>query len=157
MKAQRSLGERLTEAKSFPEMLSVVTDPALEVFQVTTGLSCAANSRGGPFSLDSKHFFFRRQRPSGDQWTLCDIEGGPALRALTDEPGGAAVTPDSRHFYHLASAGPGDAAHVWLERIDLTDFRRETVAVFDAPVPGIGLRMWFPVWTGRKKLSHHRL
>jgi hypothetical protein len=49
-----NVGEPYTEGKPFPEMLSVITDPNMEVFQVTTDLSAAGNTRFGFFSADGR-------------------------------------------------------------------------------------------------------
>jgi hypothetical protein len=137
------IGQRQLEAKPFPEMLSVITDPNLEVFQVTTDLSLTGNTRGGFFSPNSRYFFFRRGPVNQEwsaQWVLCDLEDSFALRTLSNNPGGAVVSPDSRYFYQVAGVGAGESGHLELRRTDLTNFRCETVAVFDAPVEGIGLR-----------------
>ena len=139
----RAIGQRHREAKPFPEMLSVVTDPNLEVFQVATDLSLTGNTRGGFFSPDSRYFFFRRGPVSQEwpeQWLLCDLADGFALRTLTEDPGAIAVSSDSRYVYQVAGVGAGERSHLELRRTDLTDFRRETLAVYDAPVAGIGLR-----------------
>jgi len=50
-------------------MLSTVTDPNLEVFQVTTNLD-GMSGRGGFFTPDSKRFVFMRQwgKQSHTRW-----------------------------------------------------------------------------------------
>jgi hypothetical protein len=141
-------GERIGEAKPFPEMLSVITDPNLEVFQVTTNREGAGNTRGGFFSQDGTRFFFSRHWTGGGlsgqvQYTMCEINDGFALRALTDDadPRSPVVSRDGRFFYYLANP-PADAsaAGVALKRVDLQTFRLETLTLFDEPVEGIGKR-----------------
>lgn len=142
------LGERFAEAKPFPEMLSVITDPNLEVFQVTTNLSGAGNTRGGFFSPDGSRFFFSRHWTGGAlsgqvQYALSEINDGFAVRALTDDadPRSPVVSQDGRYFYYLANPpAEGDSAGISLKRVDLQTFKAETLTVFDAPVAGIGKR-----------------
>lgn len=131
------LGERIAEAKPFPEMLSVITDPNLDVFQVTTDRDGAGNTRGGFFSPDGSRFFFSRHWTRGGlsgqvQYTMCEINDGFALRALTDDadPRSPVVSRDGRFFYYLANPPAEDsAAGVALKRVDLRTFRVETLAI----------------------------
>ncbi|OPZ25315.1 MAG: hypothetical protein BWZ02_02519 [Lentisphaerae bacterium ADurb.BinA184] len=141
----RPIGERFCEAKPFPEMLSVVTDPGLEVFQVTTDLGGAGNTRGAFFSPDGSRFFFSRHWGEGGlsgrvQYTLCEVNDGWALRVLTDEedPRSPVVSHDGRHFYYMANETVGGRVRVVLKRVDLQTFERDLVAVYDAAVEGIG-------------------
>ena len=143
-----TVGKRFAEAKPFPEMLSVITDPNLEVFQVTTDLTAAGNTRFGFFSADGSRFFFARHRGEiglggGVQYELCEVRDGFALRLLTgaDDPGCPVVTPDGRFFYYFANPPKGSGGAPALKRVDLASFAVETVAVFDGPVAGVGRRL----------------
>jgi len=138
-----TIGTLSREVREFPEMLSTVTDPDLEVFQVTTDPE-AASGRGGFFSPDSRYFFFKRHRPGSMRgrvtYALCDLQDGRALRTLSTEEkvGGAVVSRDSRVFYYFVDESHLDTPRVRLQRVCLETFRAETLAVFDRAVPGIG-------------------
>lgn len=140
------IGEPYREAKPFPEMLSVVTDPGLEVFQVTTDLSQTGDSRGGFFTPDGRRFIFRRgtSAPHGDlYWCLCDIDDGFSLRNMTkpeDSPHAPFLSGDGNHLYYFQDFSRESTPHIKLCRVSLSDFRTETVTVFDSPVAGIGRR-----------------
>jgi len=128
-------------------MLSVVTDPDLEVFQVTTDLEGAGNARGAFFSSDSSRFFFSRHWSAGGlsgtvEYTLCEVNDGFALRRLTDDadPRSPVLTPDDRFFYYFANPAEGEKDDVTLKRVDLTTFETEQICVFDKPVEGVGKR-----------------
>ena len=144
----RKVGELFLEAKPFPEMLSVITDPNLEVFQVTTDLSAAGNTRFGFFSADGSRFFFARHRDNsglgnGVQYEMCEVNDGFALRLLTgdDDPRMPVVSADGRYFYYFANPPANSGAGVTLKRVDLTTFAVEQLAVYDAPVEGVGWKL----------------
>jgi hypothetical protein len=149
------IGELFREAKPFPEMLSVVTDPNLEVFQVTTDLEAAGNTRCAFFNSDGSRFFFARHWPQGRvgmdglpvdvrstnvEFTLCEARDGFALRVLTDDvdPRAPFVSHDDRYFYYFANQPRGKETRIVFKRVDLKTFKVEMLTVFDSMVPGIG-------------------
>ena len=136
------VGKAYAEAKEFPEMLSTVTDPNLEVFQITTNLD-GSSGRGGFFTPDSRGFVFRRQWPNAAQFTLCDLQDGYRLRNLTpveEKVSAPIVTADSRYFVYFVDESHLDQPRILLRRVSLEDYRVETMTVFDSVVPGIGRR-----------------
>ncbi|MBE7465828.1 MAG: PD40 domain-containing protein [Planctomycetes bacterium] len=140
------IGEPYCEAKPFPEMLSVITDPRLEVFQVTTDLDQTGDSRSGFFSPDGRRFIFRRgeARTHGrTYWCLCDLDAGFQLRNVTDpddRPAAPFLSADGKHLYYFQDFSHEPSPRIKLCRVDLHSFRTETLTVFDAEVPGIGRR-----------------
>lgn len=141
----RKTGELFSEVRAFPEMLSVITDPNLEVFQVTTDLEQAADARCGFFTPDSKRFIFRRSTPSQQDfyWTLCEIEEGFMLRNVTapaTNPCAPFMSGDSKYLYYFEDFSGEDQPFISLKRISLDTFESEDVTTFDGPVDGIGRR-----------------
>jgi len=140
------IGQSYSEVKPFPEMLSVVTDPNLEVFQVTTDLEQTGDARGAFFSPDGKRFVFRRgtSEPHGNlYWCLCDVDQGHRLRNVTDpadNPAAPFLSGDGRHLYYFQDSSHEAKPRIKLCRVSLDDCRTETVTVFDQAVPGIGRR-----------------
>jgi len=165
----KPIGEPYSEVKPFPEMLSVVTDPNLEVFQVTTDLTQTGISRSGFFSPDGSRFVFKRGPADSHEslyWCLCEIDHGYQLRNVTrpeDHPcapflvrgvgsgtafpgrvgGGAghgSEAPCHDYLYYFQDFSHEPNPRIKLCRVSLDDFRTETVTVFDSPVAGIGRR-----------------
>lgn len=140
------IGEPYSEVKLFPEMLSVVTDPNLEVFQVTTDLTQTGDSRGGFFSPDGKRFVFKRgpaDSHEGLYWCLCELDQGYRLRNVTrpeDHPRAPFLSGDGRHLYYFQDFSHEPKPRINLCRVSLDDFRTEVVTVFDSPVPGLDRR-----------------
>ena len=145
-----AVGQLYAEGKPFPEMLTTVTDPNIEVFQVTTDLESdahapAMHSSHGLFTPDGRRFVFHRQRgtangPGKVVLTLCEIADGFKLRDLTDEDNAKApiLSLDGRFLYYFVDNGASDKPHIILKRISLDDFKRETLLVVDGPVEGVG-------------------
>ena len=136
------VGIAYSEAKEFPEMLSTVTDPNLEVFQVTTNLDGMAG-RGGFFTPDSKRFIFMRQWGKQSQFTLAEVEDGFKLRnvaAVEEQPKAPVVSRDSRYMYYFADESGASKPRVLFKRLALDTFKTDVVTVFDSPVAGIGRR-----------------
>jgi hypothetical protein len=144
------IGVAYSEAKPFPEMLSTVSDPNLEVFQVTTdpdsdAHAAAMHSSHALFTPDSRRFVFYRRRgtangPGKVVLTLCELADGYRLRDLTDEESVRApiLSLDGRLLYYFVDNGAAEKPHIVLRRISLDDFRRETLVVVDSPVAGVG-------------------
>ena len=98
MKEHLKITKAVSEARECPEMLSTISDPNLEVFQVTTDLSAEAHSpdKGevvSVYSRDGKRMVFRRIRNIADEHprtelTLCDIDNNFALLPLTERRDG---------------------------------------------------------------------
>ncbi|MBM4144369.1 MAG: hypothetical protein FJ225_12375 [Lentisphaerae bacterium] len=145
---QQVVGERFGEAKPFPEMLSVITDPNLEVFKVTADPEVACSTRGGFFSPDGSRFFFKRQWTAGPmsgrvQYVMCEVNDGFALRGLTDDanPCIPILSRDGRHLYYFSNpAGEAARPGVVFKRVELRTCKSDVLTVFDAPVEGIGKR-----------------
>jgi len=140
-----SIGEPYSEVKPFPEMLSVVTDPNLEVFQITTDLEQSGNGRGAFFTPDSGRFIFKRSRSDSQEayWAMCDLEDGFTLRNLTDpaeNPTAAFLSGDGAHLYYFQDSSHEENPRIVLKRISLDSFVTEEVTVFDQIVEGIGRR-----------------
>jgi hypothetical protein len=131
-------------------MLSTVTDPGIEVFQVTTdpdsdAHGAAMHSLHALFTPDSRRFVFVRQRGTASGsgkvvLTLCEIADGFRLRDLTDEDNVRApvLTLDGRSLYYFVDNGAAARPHIILKRIGLQDFKRETLMVVDSAVEGVG-------------------
>ena len=139
-----------SECKPFPEMLSTVTDPNIEVFQVTTDAdsdahAAAMHSSHALFTPDSRRFIFYRQRGTAAGngkvvLTLCEIADGYKLRDLTDEDNvrAPALSIDGKFLYYFVDNGASIRPHIILKRLGLDDFARETLLVVDKPVDGVG-------------------
>mgnify|MGYP002623475718 FL=1 len=138
--SKRRVGELFSEVEPFPEMLSPVTDPNLEVFQITTDLDAVGNSRGGFFTPDGSRFIFGRGREDRTEYTLCEVDDGFKLRVLTSEAGATrpVVTPDCKWAHYLVDETADRSPRVVLKRISLEDFRVETLTAYDKAVDGIG-------------------
>lgn len=139
------VGKAYEEVKPFPEMLSVVTDPNLEVFQVTTDPDQTGDARSGFFTPDSKRYIFRRGSTDHKSlyWALCELDDGFKLRNVThpdDNPKAPFLSKDGQHLYYFQDFSHKDTPRITLRRVSLSDFETEDVAVFDAPVEGIGRR-----------------
>jgi hypothetical protein len=140
------IGESYSEVKPFPEMLSVVTEPGLEVFQVTTDLEQTGDSRGAFFSPDGSRFVFKRGTTAphgGLYWCLCDVADGFRLRNVTlpeDNPCAPFVGADGRHLYYFQDFSHLASPRITLRRVSLDTFKTEDLAVYDKPVEGIGRR-----------------
>lgn len=139
------IGESYSEAKPFPEMLSVITEPGLEVVQVTTDLEQTGDARGAFFSPDSRYFIFRRARADHTElyWCLCDMNDGYRLRNIThpdDHPSAPFISRDGRFLYYFQDFSHLDAPRITLRRVSLDTFMTEDLAVYDKPVEGIGRR-----------------
>ena len=78
----------------------------------------------------------------GARYVLCDLQEGFRLRAVTDEPGatGPSVSPDGQWMYYLVDQTEVGGGAWSVRRVELATLRRETLATFDAPVPGAGGR-----------------
>ena len=140
-----AIGEPYSEAKPFPEMLSVVTDPELEIFQITTDLEQAGDARGALFVPDSSRFVFKRMSTDNEDgyWVFCDPEDDFRLRNLTDpaeNPGGVFLSGDGCFLYYFQDFSHEDSPRITLKRVSLESFETEEVAVFDQVVEGIGRR-----------------
>ena len=156
-----SLLTPIIEARECPEMLSTISDPNLEVHQITTDLDSDAHVAAmhlshALFTPDSTRCVFVRQRGAGltdadpargsthplgkVELALCEIDEGFALRTLTDEEhvGAPVMTPDGRYLYYFLDQSGEERPRIILKRIDLHDFRTETVLVVDSPVEGVG-------------------
>ncbi len=146
-----ALGELYREARPFPELLSVFTDPGLEITQVTTDQehdahAAAMHSSHGLFTPDGRRFIFYRQRGAGaggpgqTVLTLCEIAHGFALRDLTDEDNvrGPILSRDGRYLYYFVDEGALPQPRLVLKRLDLDSFARDTLLVVDTPVEGVG-------------------
>ena len=145
--------DAVSEAKECPEMHSTVTDPNLEVYQVTTDLESDAfspemNNAPVSYTPDSRRMVFSRTRnvsgPAAAQRVeivLCEIYERFALRPLTDEANvrSYALSRDGRHLYYLIDES-ADARHprLILKRVDIDRATRETLMVVDRKVEGVG-------------------
>jgi len=145
------VGVEWPEARECPEMLSVFSDPSIEVRHVTTNLDhdahCPAmHSSFALFTRDSSRFVFHRQLGAGEgtdhklEFLLCEIDDGFKLRRLTDEDNvrGPILTRDGRAMYYWVDNSGQDRPHIILKQIDLESFKTETLLVVDSPVDGVG-------------------
>lgn len=148
------VGACWSESAPCPEMLSVFSEPGIEIVRITTDPAhdahCAGmNDSHALFTPDSRRAILIREVGRGSdksqrlEFLLCELEDGFSLRRLTDDPRPAApvLSRDGRHFYFLAN--PDAAARetgIALKRVDLRTFETETLTVFEAPVEGIGKR-----------------
>ncbi|MBM4035340.1 MAG: hypothetical protein FJ291_26660, partial [Planctomycetes bacterium] len=146
-----AVGAVFREAKPCPEMLSVHSEPALEVFQVTSDPShdvhCAAmHSSFALFTPDSHRCVLERQNGlgRGSDWKmeflLCDLEDRFSLRLLSDEARvrGPVLSRDGRVLYYWDDQTGADKPRLVFKQIDLGTFRRDTLLVIDSPVHGLG-------------------
>ncbi len=143
--SKQEIGEVYSEVKPFPEMLSVISDPDLEVYQVTTDLEQTGYSRGGFFTPDGKRFIFKRSASSHQNlyWCLCELEDAFKLRNVTrpeDNPKAPFVSRDGEFLYYFQDFSHADSPRITLKRVSLATFETEDITVFDSPVEGIGRR-----------------
>lgn len=150
---QLKIRDAVSEMKKFPEMLSTISAPGLEVYQVTTDLDSEA---GAPemlmapvsYSPDSKRLVFPRTRGIFEaggsariEITLCEIGNRFALRPLTEEPNvrGYALSLDGDFLYYFVDeSGRRDKPRIILKRVDIDHSTRETLMVVDSKVDGVG-------------------
>lgn len=149
--ASQPTGVAFSEVKECPEMLSTVSSPGLEVFQVTTDAesdahAAAMHSSHALFTPDSTRFVFIRQRgtasgvPGKVEFTLCEIEDHFKLRTLTNEENVRApvLSLDGKFLYYwVDNTGSPGGALVFI-RVSLDDFKTETLKVIDSSVEGVG-------------------
>jgi len=145
------------DAEERPDMLSAESPKDLRVVQISSegaGVHAHVYMESHVFTPDSRRFVFRRILNRGEKipinirqdYLLCDIEDGFAIRQLTDERGAAApaVTPDGRFMYYLLDQAPAPDQGRWvLRRVCLETLRRETLLVIDTPLPGTTCRPSF--------------
>ena len=150
-----AIGVATSEARECPEMLSIFSDPNLEVRHITTDLDHHAH---GPkmstshhfFTPDSRRFVFARIRGAGleggapphggYEWVLCETADGFKLRRLTDEQNANAAVIDTagEYFYYFVDNSGEHKPHILLKRISLDNFKTETLMNVDHPVEGVG-------------------
>ncbi|MBI2195023.1 MAG: hypothetical protein HYU36_23830 [Planctomycetes bacterium] len=149
MMARSKVGVPFSEAKPLPEMLSTISDPGLEVFQVTTDLDAEGDTRGMEhlFTPDSKRFVFLRHRPREGsdpriEFVLCEIDQEFQLRLLTEEDNARApfISLDGKYFGYFVDHTAEEKPRIAFRRVDLDTFKVETVTVYDSPVAGVGRR-----------------
>lgn len=147
------INEAVSEMKECPEMHNIVTDPGLEIFQVTTDLESEAaspemNNAPVSYSADSRRMVFCRTRnalgPAGSQRvevTLCEIGERFALRALTDEPNvrSYVLSRDGKRLYYFVDdSADARQPRIVLKCVDIDNATREILMVVDHKVDGVG-------------------
>lgn len=141
----------LCEAVERSDMLDEKSPEGLKVTQITSNDNCAHSHiymESPVFTPDSKRFVFQRilnpEEPDGRKrkyhFMLCDIEDGCSFTQITDEDGavGPSMSPDGKYMYYFIDrtiVGGGSWA---VKRLDLENFRRETMVEFDTPIKGDG-------------------
>lgn len=131
-------------------MLSTVSAPGLEIYQVTTdpdsdAHAAAMHSSHALFTPDSTRFVFYRQRgtasgPGKVELTLCEIRDACKLRVLTDEENVRApiLSLDGKFLYYFVDNTAARGGALLFKRIGLEGFKTETLMVIDSPVAGVG-------------------
>ncbi|MFC1614907.1 hypothetical protein ACFL5K_06380, partial [Gemmatimonadota bacterium] len=131
----------IRESRERPDLLDENSPPGLRVVQITTNpavLSHNVYTEAQVFTPDSKRFVFIRQR---NYW-LCDIEDNFSLRQLTEERGAMApsVSPDGKWMYFFVNSTSTFGGALYLKRVSLENFSRQTVYKLEGPIPGTNYR-----------------
>jgi len=139
------VGRPYSEATPCPEMLSVITDPNLEVIRVTTDAEQVGDTRGGFFTPDSRFFLFKRRdsNHANQYWAMCDTRDSFTLYNVTepeDRPAAPFVSRDGEFLYYFQDFSHETNPRIVLKKRSLRTFREETLTVFDKVVEGIGRR-----------------
>ena len=143
------------ESLPAPELLSTVTQPGLEVFQITTNPEAGTNlfyNYNQTLHPSSRFVLLNRTGRNGSQLLMCDLQDGFTLQPVTSEEdsvsrgfhAGACFSPDGRFIWYSAVSND----RFLLRRRPLEGGPVETV--FDLPVsrPEFGGRKIFDSrWT----------
>lgn len=133
--------EIIRESRPRPDLLDENSPEGLNAVQITTNPAVGSQNvytEAQVFTPDSKRFVFIRQR---NIW-LCDIEDGFSLRQITDEKGAIApsVSPDGKWMYYFVNNTSTFGGALFLKRVSLEDFTRQTLLKLESPIPGTRYR-----------------
>lgn len=133
--------ELTQESRERPDLLDENSPEGLRVIQITTNPAAGSHNvytEAQVFTPDSKKFVFIRQR---NIW-LCDIEAGFILRQITDEKGAMApsVSPDGKWMYYFVNNTSMFGGALFLKRVSLDNFERQSVLKLEGPIPGTEFR-----------------
>jgi hypothetical protein len=133
--------EIIRESRERPDLLDENSPEGLQMVQITTNQAVGSHNvytEAQVFTPDSRKFVFIRQR---NIW-LCDIEDDFSLRQITDEKGAMApsVSPDGKWMYYLVNNTSTFGGALFLKRVSLDNFERQTVLKLEGPVPGTKFR-----------------
>ncbi|HUU28853.1 MAG TPA: hypothetical protein VM123_13665 [archaeon] len=133
--------EIIRESRERPDLLDQNSPEGLLVVQITTNPAVGSNNvytEAQIFTPDSKRFVFIRQ---GNLW-LCDLEDDFSLRQITDENGAMApsVSPDGKWMYYFVNNTSTFGGALYLKRVSLENFTRQTLLKQEGPIPGTKYR-----------------
>ncbi|MEA1996515.1 MAG: hypothetical protein U9N45_02710, partial [Gemmatimonadota bacterium] len=123
------------------DLLDENSPKGLRVVQITTNPAVGSNNvytEAQVFTPDSRKFVFIRQR---NIW-LCNIENDFSLRQITDEKGAIApsVSPDGKWMYYFVDRTSTFGGALFLKRVSLKNFTRQTLLKLEGPIPGTKYR-----------------
>ncbi|MBI2191277.1 MAG: hypothetical protein HYU36_04765 [Planctomycetes bacterium] len=129
------------QALAAQELLSTITQPGLEVFQVTTNPAFGCNvfyNYQEAFEPTSRFVIFNGEGQGLKRVILCDLQDGFELAPLNDEPKyeAACFSPDGRFVYYSVL---GESV-LAIRRRSIADRSLDTVFVLDRSRPEFGGR-----------------